>query len=101
MKEVIYMPTKRYYGDYCDVCDFVANAIKYCEARNFDNSKARSYISQELNFYFRIFDGIDSYDRGDVRVREYLDLNAVLVMIKDDDFDNFPKIYTYRQKGSE
>ncbi len=95
------MPTKRFYGDYCDVCDFVANAIKYCEAQNFDNGKARCYISRELQFYFRIFDGIDSYGMEDVRVREYLDLGAVLVMIKDDDFDCFPKIYTYRQKESE
>lgn len=95
------MPTKRFYGNYCEVCDFVANAIKYCETQNFDNGKARSYISQELQFYFKIFENIDSYTMADVRVREYLDLNAVLVMIKDDDFDNFPKIYTYRQKGSE
>ena len=101
MKEVIYMPTKRYYGDYCDICDFVANAIKYCEARNFDNGKAQSYISQELNFYFRIFENIDSYTIEDVRVREYPELNAVLVMIKDDEFDCFPKVYTYRQKESE
>lgn len=95
------MPTKRFYGNYCEVCDFVANAIKYCEARNFENDKARCYISRELQFYFKIFENVDSYTIEDVRVREYLDLNAVLVMIKDDEFDAFPKIYTYRQKGSE
>jgi hypothetical protein len=101
MKEVICMPTKRFYGNYCEVCDFVANAIKYCEARNFDNGQARSYISRELQFYFKIFENIDSYTIEDVRVREYLELDAVLVMIKDDEFDSFPKIYTYRQKEGE
>ena len=95
------MPTKRFYGNYCDICDFVSNAIKYCEARNFENCEARYYLCQELDFYFRMFKDIDSYGPGDVRVREYLDLNAVLVMIKDDEFDSFPKIYTYQHKESE
>ena len=101
MKEVICMPTKRYYGNYCDVCEFVVNAIKYCEARNFSNDTARCYISRELQFYFKIFENIDSYTIEDVRVREYPELNAVLVMIKDDEFDCFPRVYTYRQKESE
>ena len=93
------MPNKRKYDDYLDICSYIRKAIKCCEEKNLSHNDAYRFLNNELNFYFKIFENITSYRRWDVHIMRPSDfVDIVIVMIKDNDFDAFPKSYFYFQK---